>query len=53
MIVGLGNESVYDTSMTLHHMYGIPFIPASAIKGVIRSWIIAEMFGDENASDKG
>jgi CRISPR-associated protein Cmr6 len=45
MIVGLGNESVYDTSMTLHHVYGIPYIPASAVKGVVRSWIITERFG--------
>ena len=44
LIVGLGNESVYDTSMTLHHVYGIPYIPASAVKGVVRSWIIIEKF---------
>jgi CRISPR-associated protein Cmr6 len=50
MIVGLGTESVYETSITLHHIYGIPFIPASAIKGVIRNWIIAEVYGDENGA---
>lgn len=44
LIVGLGNESVYDISMTLHHVYGIPYIPASAIKGIVRSWIIIEKF---------
>jgi len=56
LIVGLGNESVYDTSMTLHHVYGIPYILASAVKGVVRSWIITERFGqDEKAAikDKG
>ncbi len=56
MIVGLGNESVYDTSITLHHVYGIPYIPASAVKGVVRSWIITERFGrdEKNAiKDKG
>lgn len=56
LIVGLGNESVYDTSMTLHHVYGIPYIPASAVKGVVRSWIITERFGrDEKDAikDKG
>lgn len=45
MVVGLGNESVYETSMTLHHIYGIPYIPGSALKGVIRSHIIKELFG--------
>ena len=44
LIIGLGNESVYETSMTLHHIYGIPYIPASAVKGVVRSWIITELF---------
>jgi len=56
LIVGLGNESVYDTSMTLHHVYGIPYIPASVVKGVVRSWIIIEKFDqiEEKAiQDKG
>lgn len=46
LVVGLGNESVYETSMTLHHVYGFPYIPGSAVKGVIRSWIITELFGE-------
>lgn len=45
MALGLGNESVYETSMTLHHIYGIPYIPGSTLKGVIRSHIIKELFG--------
>lgn len=45
MVQGLGIESVYETSMTLHHVYGIPYIPASALKGVVRSWIIASAYG--------
>ena len=48
MAVGLGHESVYETSITLHHIYGIPYIPASSIKGVVRSWIITEVFGQDN-----
>lgn len=52
LIVGLGNESVYDTSMTLHHVYGIPYIPASAVKGVVRSWMITEIFSDVSADSK-
>lgn len=51
MIIGLGNESVYETSMTLHHIYGIPYIPGSAIKGVVRNYLIIELFGkDKNGS---
>ena len=48
LIVGLGTESVYETSMTLHHVYGIPYIPGQAVKGVLRSWMIAEYFGEND-----
>jgi CRISPR-associated protein Cmr6 len=44
LVVGLGGASVYETSMTLHHIYGFPYIPASSVKGVVRSWIITECF---------
>ncbi len=44
LIVGLGGASVYETSMTLHHIYGFPYIPASSIKGVLRNYIINECF---------
>lgn len=47
MVVGLGHESVYETAITLHHIYGFPYIPASSIKGVLRSWIITQCFDKE------
>jgi len=47
LTIGLGGASVYETNITLHHVYGIPYIPASSIKGVVRSWIITEYFGTE------
>ncbi len=46
MVNGLGGHSVYETSITLHHIYGFPYIPSSSIKGVVRSWIITEVFGN-------
>jgi CRISPR-associated protein Cmr6 len=30
--------------LTLHHIYGLPYIPASTIKGVVRSHILSEYF---------
>src|SRR6266478_3484885 len=33
MIVGLGSESVLETSISLHRTYGVPYIPGSALKG--------------------
>ncbi len=38
MIVGLGNESVLETSICLHRTYGIPYIPGSALKGLAASY---------------
>lgn len=38
MAVGLGNEGVLETSVTLHHTYGVPYIPGSALKGLAASY---------------
>lgn len=46
--IGLGGGHVLETGITLHRTYGIPFIPASAVKGVTRAqafWTIAEDLG--------
>lgn len=40
LVIGLGGMHPHETSMTLHHIYGIPYIPASAIKGITRHWAI-------------
>jgi len=45
-ILGLGGSSVYETDIALHHIYGIPYIPASSIKGVLRTWIIFSEFNN-------
>jgi CRISPR-associated protein Cmr6 len=34
MVVGLGAESVLETSIALHRTYGVPYIPGSALKGL-------------------
>jgi CRISPR-associated protein Cmr6 len=34
MVVGLGAESVVETSISLHRTYGVPYIPGSALKGL-------------------
>src|SRR6266567_7786170 len=45
MVIGLGGESVLETDITLHHLYGIPFIPASALKGLTRAYVTGEIEG--------
>lgn len=34
LAIGLGADSVLETSITLHHTYGVPYIPGSALKGL-------------------
>ena len=34
MIIGLGIDNVLETGITLHHTYGVPYIPGSALKGL-------------------
>jgi len=34
LIVGLGSENVLETGIRLHHTYGLPLIPGSAMKGL-------------------
>lgn len=39
LVTGMGEASVYETNMTLHPIYGIPYIPASSIKGILRHYL--------------
>lgn len=34
LIIGIGNENVLETGLTLHHTYGTPIIPGTALKGL-------------------
>lgn len=42
MVVGLGGNSVFETDITLHLLYGLPIIPGSALKGLTRAWVETE-----------
>jgi len=47
MVIGLGGEHVLETSMTLHHIYGIPYIPGSAMKGMVRHYFLSEVLAND------
>ena len=54
LVVGLGAEHVLETSLTLHHIFGIPYIPGSALKGVARMvnfWKIADESSKKSDKD--
>ena len=44
MVIGLGGETVLETDITLHHLYGTPFIPGSALKGLTRAYAAGEIY---------
>ncbi len=46
MVIGMGDESVLETSITLHRTYGVPYIPGSALKGLAASYA-RQRLGDE------
>jgi CRISPR-associated protein Cmr6 len=49
LISGLGVPNVYETNITLHHIYGVPYIPASSIKGVLRAWVLLNVFDNDES----
>jgi len=53
LIVGLGGGSALEVSIKLHFIYGFPYIPSSAIKGVLRAYKILKKvnFDFEEYSD--
>lgn len=38
LILGLGGTNVLETGMTLHPLYGFPYLPASGLKGLARAY---------------
>lgn len=51
MVVGLGDESVLETSVALHQTYGVPYIPGSALKGLAARFVRERLAGTEGWED--
>ncbi|GIW35740.1 type III-B CRISPR module RAMP protein Cmr6 [Meiothermus sp.] len=43
LAIGLGNSSPLENGLSIHHTYGTPYLPGSALKGLLRR--AAERFG--------
>jgi CRISPR-associated protein Cmr6 len=52
MIVGLGSESIVETSISLHRTYGVPYIPGSALKGLAANYARLHLDADWQKSGK-
>ncbi|MDQ2885186.1 MAG: type III-B CRISPR module RAMP protein Cmr6 [Chloroflexota bacterium] len=42
-VVGMGGDTVLEADLALHALYGLPFIPGSALKGVTRAYVTGEV----------
>lgn len=51
LLVGHGHPSGSEVGLTLHHTWGVPMIPGSAIKGVLAHHI-AEHYGDRDDPER-
>lgn len=46
MVIGLGEDSVLETSFALHHTLGVPYIPGTALKGLASSFARQQLGND-------
>jgi CRISPR-associated protein Cmr6 len=46
LVVGLGAESVLETAIALHRVYGVPYIPGSALKGLAAAYAHQRLVDD-------
>ncbi len=49
-VTGLGLEHPVENGFAWHYTLGVPFIPASSVKGVVRSWAETEGAEDEEVA---
>lgn len=52
LAIGLGGGSIFETAISLHHIHGFPYIPASSIKGALRTFVINTIFGTQENCPK-
>jgi len=45
LAVGLGIPSFFENGLSFHHTYGVPYVPASSLKGLLRFAYLAEATG--------
>ena len=46
LIVGLGRQNVLEAGLLLHHTYGVPYLPGSALKG-LAAHFAHQVWGDD------
>ncbi|ADI14786.1 type III-B CRISPR module RAMP protein Cmr6 [Truepera radiovictrix] len=50
LAIGLGNPSPYEVGLTLHHTYGVPYLPGTALKGLARRAALKQGMSEADAA---
>ena len=50
LAIGLGYENAIENGMLWHHSLGVPYLPASSVKGLLRAWMTE---WTDDATDSG
>ena len=51
LFIGLSGSGMLETGCALHHSYGVPYIPGSAIKGVVNNFVRRHQTFDREICD--
>jgi len=53
-VTGLGREHPVENGFAWHHTLGVPYLPGSSLKGLLRAWCreVAETTTEENSDDR-
>ncbi|HNX98049.1 MAG TPA: type III-B CRISPR module RAMP protein Cmr6 [Candidatus Aminicenantes bacterium] len=52
LVHGVGNDTPLEVGLTLHDVYGVPYLPGSTLKGIARAWATA-LLADKGAAESG
>ncbi|RKD27936.1 CRISPR-associated protein Cmr6 [Caminicella sporogenes DSM 14501] len=52
LVIGLGHTNIGETSMTIHKVYGVPYIPGQVLKGIFKAYYIQEVMRDDDSLEK-
>jgi CRISPR-associated protein Cmr6 len=44
-ICGMGERTPGENGLTLHPVYGVPYLPGTSLKGILRAWVLSQDWG--------
>src|SRR5690606_12353334 len=47
VICGMGERTPGENGLTLHPVYGVPYLPGTSLKGILRAWVLSQNWGKD------